>query len=73
MAQEDIDAIDAAIQRMVEGRRGLVARVGTPQGGDAASENFVKLQAAIEALHRAREDEGKRLPSIYETQGIREV
>lgn len=61
MPQEYIDAIEAAIERMVEGRRKLVSVVGTRNGGDAAAENLVKAQVAIEALYRARDDEKRRL------------
>lgn len=57
-ASENLDKAEA---RLVEMRRQLAAEmVSHPRVGDATIERFVKVQEAIEALHRARKDEEGR-------------
>ena len=57
LAQEDIDALKHLRHRMIEQRRALASRDADLGYSDTRTQNFVTLQAAIEAVDRAITDE----------------
>ena len=61
MSNENIEAIDAALQRALEDRRRLVLLTGGRQGQPEDAKAFIAAQDTIEALLAARDDEVQRL------------
>jgi len=71
MATENIEALEEMRRRTVERRRRLVKDLAAPQehGGGAQDlrEMFIKVQATLEAIDRALEDERAATDSVDTT------
>ncbi|CDN49073.1 hypothetical protein [Neorhizobium galegae] len=72
MAQEHLDAVEAAIENLVKRRRELVAAL-VSSITQTQTDELLRAQSALEALYRAKADEQQRMPSIQETGGIKEI
>ncbi|CDN55178.1 Hypothetical protein RG1141_CH28410 [Neorhizobium galegae bv. officinalis bv. officinalis str. HAMBI 1141] len=63
MAQEHLDAVEAAIENLVKRRRELVAAL-VSSITQTHTDELLRAQSALEALYHAKADEQQRMPSI---------
>jgi len=57
MAAQHVQEIDAAIKELVSSRRQEILQIAQNGANPGPLKNLVEIQAAIEALYRAREQE----------------
>ncbi|MBB3410673.1 hypothetical protein FHT87_004605 [Rhizobium sp. BK316] len=72
MSKEHVEAANQAIETLLKARRKHVEGM-TKAVTYSDLDRLVQMQNALEALERVLADEEKRLPSVYESQGIRSV
>jgi cell division septum initiation protein DivIVA len=71
MAQEHVDKIEKAIEVLLQERRDYVDAIAAGDTNLDYLTQLVSLQSAIDVLLKSKIDEEARLPSVYETRGIR--
>jgi hypothetical protein len=57
MAVQHVQEIDAAIKELISSRRQEILQIAQNGANPGPLKNLVEIQAAIEALYRAREQE----------------
>ncbi|NKM30107.1 hypothetical protein [Rhizobium laguerreae] len=72
MSKANVDETTLAIETLLKVRRKQVSLL-TEAVRYSDLDRLVQIQAAFETLEKVLADEERRLPSIYETQGIKSV
>jgi hypothetical protein len=60
MAAQHVHEIDAAIKELISSRRQEILQIAQNGANPGPLKNLVEIQAAIDALYRAREQEGRQ-------------
>lgn len=72
MSREHVDAVDAAIKKVLNRRREIIPAIAESLHGTHLEE-LKMLQSALKDLAEAKADEEDKLPSIYEAQGTTQL
>lgn len=59
MSEQHVKEIDAAIKELISSRRQEILQIAQNGANPGPLKNLVEIQTAIDALHRARDQENK--------------